>query len=112
MKILYLLHDFLPEHVGGTEVHTFQLAMEFARRDHEVLIVCTERDLSRADGDERERRHAGLRVLEIAHSREYACAEETWEEPRQREVFAKLLARERPDVLHIQHFAQWGSAVL
>lgn len=112
MKILYLLHDFLPEHVGGTEVHTFQLAKEFARRDHEVLIVCTERDLSRADGDVRERWHDGLRVLEVAHSREYTCAEETWEEPRQREVFAKLLARERPDILHIQHFAQWGSAVL
>ena len=112
MKILYLLHDFLPEHVGGTEVHTFQLAQELAKHGHGIVIVCTERDLSRPDGDVRERCVDGLRVLEVAHAREYGCAEETWEEPRQRAIFEGILARERPDLLHVQHFAQWGSAVL
>jgi glycosyltransferase involved in cell wall biosynthesis len=112
MKLLYLLHDFLPEHVGGSEVHTFQLAQEFARRGHEVVIACTERDLSRKDGDLRERRHGGLRVIEAAHSREYASAQELWEEPRQRAVFERILEDVRPELLHVQHFAQWGSAVL
>ncbi|HUR28736.1 MAG TPA: glycosyltransferase, partial [Planctomycetota bacterium] len=89
-----------------------ELARELARRGHEIVIVATERDLARKDGDVREREHRGLRVLEVAHSREYACAEETWEEPRQGVIFAALLEQERPDVLHVQHFAQWGSAVL
>ncbi len=112
MKILFLVHDFLPEHVGGTEVHSAQLARELFRRGHEVVIVCTERDLARAQGDVLERRYEGLRVLEVAHAREYACAEESWEEPRQQVIFDSLLAREKPDVLHVQHFAQWGTGVL
>lgn len=112
MKLCYLVHDFLPEHVGGTEVHTGELARELARRGHEVLIVCTERDLSRTDGDILERTWNGLRVLEVAHAREYACAEHTWEEAGARVVLARILERERPDLLHVQHFAQWGSAVL
>jgi hypothetical protein len=93
-------------------VHTHDLALEIASRGHEVAVACTERDLSRADGEVRERRVAGLRVLEAAHAREYSCAEETWEEPRQPAVFEELLATVRPDVLHVQHFAQWGTAVL
>jgi len=112
MKLLFLVHDFLPEHVGGTEVHTGELALELARRGHEVLIACTERELSRADGQVLERSWNGLRVLEVAHSREYACAEHSWEEPGARETFARILEQERPDLLHVQHFAQWGSAVL
>ncbi len=112
MKILYLLHDFLPEHTGGTEVHTFELARELALRGHDVTIACTERDTARPDGDLRERRVQGLRVLEFAHSREYACAEDTWEETRQAAVFGRLLESVRPDILHVQHFAQWGTAVL
>ncbi len=112
MKLLFLLHDFLPEHVGGTEVHSAELARELFRRGHEVVIVCTERDLARADGDALERRYADLRVIEVAHSREYASAEECWEEPRSQAIFEALLAREKPDILHVQHFAQWGSGVL
>ena len=112
MKLVFLLNDFLPEHVGGTEVHTAELALEFARLGHEALIVCTERDSSRSDGDIREREYRGLRVLEVAHSREYACAEDTWEEPRQSALMARILREETPQLMHVQHFAQWGSAVL
>src|SRR5687767_6301789 len=112
MKLLYLLHDFLPEHVGGTEVHTAELARAMARRGHDVVIACTERDLARPDGTIVERAHEGLRVLEAAHAREYSCAEATWVEPAAREVFARILDQERPDVVHVQHFAQWGTGVL
>lgn len=112
MKILFLVHDFLPEHVGGTEVHSAELARELFHRGHEVVIVCTERDLARAEGEVLERRYGKLRVLEVAHAREYACAEESWEEPRQQAIFDSLLAREKPDIVHVQHFAQWGTGVL
>jgi glycosyltransferase involved in cell wall biosynthesis len=112
MKLLYLVHDFLPEHVGGTEVHSFELASEMQRRGHEVVVVCSERIPQREDGTVLEREWQGLRVLECVHQREYACAEHTWEEPQARAVLQSLLQRERPDVLHVQHFAQWGTAVL
>lgn len=112
MKILFVLHDFLPEHVGGTEIHTHELAQELQRRGHEVAVLCTERDLSRPKGHVLERMHGGVRVLEASHPREYPCAEDTWEEVGSAEVFAQALDRERPDVVHCEHFAQWGTGVL
>lgn len=112
MKLLFVLHDFLPEHVGGSEVHCAQLAQELHSRGVEVAIACTERDLSREPGSLLERRFGELRVIEVSHDREYACLEESYEEPRQSVLFDALLERERPDVLHVQHFAQWGSGIL
>jgi glycosyltransferase involved in cell wall biosynthesis len=112
MRILFLLHDWLPEHVGGTEVHTLELARELARLGHEPTILCTERDQARADGDLLRREHQGIPVIEVAHAREYACAEEMWGEPRQAAVFRRILRTVRPDVLHVEHFAAWGTGVL
>lgn len=109
---MFVLHDFLPEHVGGSEVHCAQLARALQARGVDVVIAATERDLSREPGSVVERRAGELRVVEVAHDREYACLEESYEEPRQSAVFDALLERERPDVVHVQHFAQWGSAVL
>lgn len=110
MKVLFVVHDFLPEHAGGTEVHTAQLARAIAGRGHDVAVACTERDLSAEEGTFRERVSAGVRTLELVHQREYADLSETWLEPRSARAFAALLARERPDVVHFQHFARWGAA--
>jgi glycosyltransferase involved in cell wall biosynthesis len=112
MKILFALHDFLPEHVGGTEIHTHELAQELQRRGHEVAVLCTEFAMSGPKGAVVEREHAGVRVLEACHPRDYADAEESWEEPGSAKVFEDVVARERPDVVHCEHFAQWGTGVL
>ena len=108
MKVLLVVHDYLPEHVGGTEVHCHLLARGLIAEGHEVLVACTERDLTQAEGSLRERRVEGVRVLEMVHQREYADVRETWTQARAARVFAELLERERPDVAHFQHFAYWG----
>ena len=38
MKIVLVLHQFLPEFIGGTEVLAFQLAKEFTRRRHDIEV--------------------------------------------------------------------------
>ena len=50
MRILIVLHDYLPRHTGGSEIHAHQTALELARRGHEVSALFTERDLSARDG--------------------------------------------------------------
>lgn len=110
MKLLFVIHDYLPEHVGGCEVHTHQLATALAARGHEVTVVCTERDLSRSAGTWIERTHEGLRVIEMSHPREYGDVAESWRQEAAGEVFTELVRRERPELVHFQHLMYWGAA--
>jgi len=110
VKLLFLLHDFLPEHVGGSEVHAHQLATALAARGHELTVACTERDLVRPAGTWIERTHEGLRVIEMSHPREYGDVAESWREDAAGEAFAELLGRERPELVHFQHLMHWGAA--
>ena len=48
MKVLYVLHTFLPESIGGVELHTYQLAKEISRTD-EIKIFCGRNDLNKED---------------------------------------------------------------
>ena len=112
MRILIALHDYLPLHKGGSEVHAHQTAAELARRGHEVCALFTERDLSRAPGDVREGELDGVRTIEVVHQREYADVRETWEENESLACFREELARIRPEVVHFHHLAIWGSRAL
>ena len=39
MNILYLCHQFLPEHIGGTELYTLGLARRAHQAGHQVLVA-------------------------------------------------------------------------
>jgi glycosyltransferase involved in cell wall biosynthesis len=109
VRILVCLHDYLPRHTGGSEIHAHQAARELARRGHEVTALFTERDLAAEDGEVREGVLDGVRTREVVHQREYSDVRESWEEERSLELFRAELAALRPDVVHFQHLAIWGS---
>ena len=60
MKILHLVHQYLPDFIGGTELYTQQLAQQLAQRGHQNEIVF------RRDGDSAKLEHwqerDGIRV--------------------------------------------------
>lgn len=109
MKILVVLHDYLPRHTGGSEIHAHQSARELARRGHAVTALYTERDLGARDGELRVGALDGVRTLEVVHQREYADVRESWEQERSLTLFRAQLAALRPDVVHFHHLAIWGS---
>lgn len=109
MKILVVLHDYLPRHTGGSEIHAHQSARELARRGHEVTALFTERDLAARAGELRAGVLDGVRTLEVVHQREYADVRESWEEEHSLALFRAQLAALRPDVVHFHHLAIWGS---
>lgn len=109
MRILTVVHDYLPEHVAGTELHAHQTGALLAARGHEVTALFTERDLSRPEGAVREGALDGVRTLEVVHQREYADVRETHLEEPSLDRFASALERVRPDVVHFHHFAFWGA---
>jgi len=112
VKILICLHDYLPYHKGGSEIHAHQTGAELARRGHDVTALFTERDLSADPGEVRRGLLDGVKTIEVVHQREYADVRETWEEKESLEVLRSLLDIQRPDVVHFHHLAIWGSGAV
>lgn len=112
MKIALVLHDYLPRHAGGCEIHAHQTARELVRRGHEVTALFTERDLSAPEGEVRRGVLDGVRTLELVHQREYEDLRETWAQERALAAFRRLLAEVAPDVVHFHHAALWGTSCL
>lgn len=112
MKILLVLHDYLPAHAGGSELHTHQLAKTLIARGHDVTVLFTERDLSRPEGHFAEGVFEGVRTVEVVHQREYPNLSETWLQTFFAEVFRAQLQRLAPDVVHFHHTGFWGARCL
>ncbi|MHC4894074.1 MAG: glycosyltransferase, partial [Planctomycetota bacterium] len=103
MKILEVVHDYLPHHVGGTEIHAHQIACFLRERGHEVLVATTERDLEATEGTVRERELDGVPIREMVHQREFAHMRESWRHPIAPGVFDALLGEFQPDLVHFHH---------
>ncbi|MCA8948090.1 MAG: glycosyltransferase [Planctomycetes bacterium] len=105
MKIALTIHGFPPEHTGGTEQAVHSLAQELVRRGHRVLVLAgsdrwqngyrIERGPDPTGRFEVVRFHRGDPHYGHWHKRHSAAVS--------RDVEA-LLARERPDVLHVHHW--------
>ena len=46
MKVVYLVHKFLPAYFSGTEIHTYNLASTMKKRGHEILITASKKDIA------------------------------------------------------------------
>ncbi len=91
MRILFLVHDFLPAHPSGTEVYTGALALRLCERGHEVRIFATEKDIARPHLTLATREWQGLVVHELVNNLFYADFRETWDFPPAAEAFAEVL---------------------
>jgi glycosyltransferase involved in cell wall biosynthesis len=102
MKILQVIHDFLPRHNAGSEICTYYLSRELGRR-HEVAVFCTECIPDKAQYTLYERRYEGIPVFEAVHNHAYRTFEQTYLDARMDRLFRGILRRFRPDVVHLQH---------
>jgi glycosyltransferase involved in cell wall biosynthesis len=103
MRILQVIHDFVPQHVAGSELYCYYLAGALAERRHSVHVFFTEFDCSRPQYSYRRSTVGALTCHEVVHNHEHASFVETYLNPRMDERFERLLADERPDVVHLHH---------
>jgi GT2 family glycosyltransferase/glycosyltransferase involved in cell wall biosynthesis len=101
MKILHAVHDFLPRHRAGAEVHVADLCGALAAAGHTPHVLCAEYDPTRAHGTVSWRRHDGIGVTEIVNNWEFADLTEATAPPRLDGVIGHLLDALRPDVVHL-----------
>ncbi len=102
MKILFVVHRFLPKHQAGTEIYTYTLAKEMSER-HEVSILTSEdADLPpgkyRMEKDE----YDGLDVYRIYRG-DPADFRASYQDDRLDGIFAGLVDELKPDFVHFQH---------
>ena len=103
MRLLNLVHQYLPERVGGTELYTQAIGHAMASRGHEVAIFC--RSDSTSTGV-RVRSDAGqVRVWAASTGALSPTARflASYRNPGLQAAFEHVLDTFRPDLVHVQH---------
>ncbi len=101
MKILHVVHQFLPEYVGGTEIYVADLCRRLQRRGHEVAIFSGGPEPGRRvwDGVDVETVPGGLR----GPRGPLATFLTTFGNRATETAFSRSLARFQPDAVHFHH---------
>ena len=108
MRILYVVHQFFPEHISGTEQYVLALARAGRAAGDDVRVYTVDPDGSRPDAPAQVRRfeHLGVPVVcNDYHKRSVAnLVLSDWWNPANAASFAQLLDEFRPEVVHVFHF--------
>jgi glycosyltransferase involved in cell wall biosynthesis len=104
MRILHVIHQYLPEKIGGTELYTQTLAQHQAQQGHKVALFTPTTNQPITDHGLRITDH-GLRTYYIPSGERTPTAvlRSNFHHPTLDHAFAQVLAEERPDIVHIQH---------
>ncbi len=102
MRILQLVHQYLPEYVGGTEFYTQWLSHELSQRNHDISIFY------RHDGElngKKNRFDDAVFVWESWHgtltpTRRFLA---TFSDRPITNAFAEVLQEIKPDLVHVHH---------
>ena len=117
MRLVQVVHWFLPGHRAGTEIYAAQLASALAQR-HTVSVYCREEGHPEARFYEEEDEYQGLPVhrvyANVPPGRGY-LARKALARFRNRRIeasFAAYLARVQPDLVHIHHLFKLSGGLI
>lgn len=102
MRLLYVVHQYLPDRVGGTELYTSWLTGEIARRGYRVAVF------HRRDGPATgvEHRMDGDIDIWAAQAGSFSVTRRflaTFGESSIKDAWERILREFAPDLVHIQH---------
>lgn len=104
MKVLFVVHQFLPEHMGGTEVYTHALAKSLLALGHRVLVFHGSLQglgPGKHEGVPTFRTRGTLQAPLVSRFK----AEVLLHNPQAEEDFAAILSEWQPDLVHVHHLA-------
>ncbi|MCZ7625572.1 MAG: glycosyltransferase family 4 protein [Candidatus Methylomirabilis sp.] len=119
MRVLLVVHQFLPRHVAGTEIYTFSLAKGLRDRGHEVRIYTREEGSAGASSTERDDQYEGFPVrrflIDQDRRRGYGIVRafrRSLSDPAVDRAFDRLLREWRPDIVHFQHTVRLSTTMV
>ncbi|MFC1850500.1 glycosyltransferase family 4 protein [candidate division CSSED10-310 bacterium] len=102
MRILFVIHDFLPRHRAGSELYTYYLAQELAQQ-HTVAIFYVEFDPTSPNNKLNRKKYLDLVCFEYLRRSYPDEFEKFFLSSQMRLVFENVLHVFQPDVVHFQH---------
>ncbi|MGI8651134.1 MAG: glycosyltransferase family 4 protein [Rubrobacter sp.] len=117
MKILFVAHQFFPEHYAGVEIITLGLAKEFRRRGHESFVLAPKRSrpVNEIDpGETEDYEFEGVPVRRIGRptegfGRPYRLDFENETMERRAREYVREVS---PDIIHAEHFQGLSASVV
>ncbi len=104
LRILLVVHQYPPEHIGGTELYTQNLARRLLEAGHTPSILCPSE--SRPEGQTNQPvDESGLRIYRVPlgpQSRNQVFLS-TFRKGPAYEAIVRILEKDRPELVHIQH---------
>jgi glycosyltransferase involved in cell wall biosynthesis len=112
MRILFVVHGYVPEALGGVEVHCHNLASALAEH-HEVGVLSRRADPNRRDHAVEETRVGSVTVWWLNNcQRDLGSFEGLYRDARIDEIFDRILEGWRPDVVHVHHLIGLSVGIL
>ena len=117
MRVMQVLHQFLPRAVAGVEIYTYNLSAELSKR-HEISIYCREDGFFQREFHEIDDTYKGLPVRRVYFNLTGWKAnpiDQFLAMFRNRTIeqsFARFLDQVKPDVVHIQHLHRLSSSLI
>ena len=114
MRIALVVHQYLPEHVGGTEVYTWSLAEALVGLGHEVTVFYPALTIARDQVDDVDS-HRVWRSPVSLPARLAGTAGKFWRtfrNPAIERSYKRMLRSIHPDVIHVQHLQNVSARLL
>jgi glycosyltransferase involved in cell wall biosynthesis len=113
MKILQVSHGLPPRENAGVELYTFYLSKALASLNHEVSIFCREEDPAKEEFSSFREEANGLKVTRVVNNlTRISDSRIYYDNHFFDEAFIKTLNREKPDLVHFQHFIALSANLL
>jgi glycosyltransferase involved in cell wall biosynthesis/SAM-dependent methyltransferase len=109
LRVLQVIHQFLPRHAAGTEIYCSDLSFGLARRGHAVRILSGAPFLEDIGTSVQWEGDTGIVVERVPATRTYRLLGsaggfvDRFDNPEARAAIRSVLNRMRPDVVHVQH---------
>jgi glycosyltransferase involved in cell wall biosynthesis len=102
VRILHVIHDFLPRHQAGSEIYALRLCRELASRHH-VSVLCAEYDARRQHGQVTWRVFEDLQVVEVVNNWLCGSFVDTYRPSLIGDRIAHVMRAIQPDVVHVHN---------
>jgi glycosyltransferase involved in cell wall biosynthesis len=117
MRLIQVVHQFLPQHLAGTEVYTYNLAQELSQR-HQVWVYAREDSPSLEEPHETNEVYDGLPVRRVyfnppgLQGNLLGLFLNRTQNKTIEARFARFLAETQADVVHVQHLFKLSAGLI
>lgn len=107
MRILHLVHQYPPDHMGGVEIYTRQLARRQVENGHQVWVAAPVSTASTPGLSVTDEERVAVWRIPAGGRNRLAVFTHSWRQPALTTALDEALTDAQPDIVHIQHLMGW-----